>query len=102
MEITIYGKRKKTATGQMFIVYLSRVPKKDGSELPVTVKFETNVQVPQQLPCNIVIEKSDAHLSSRKYRREDTGEEQLSWTLWISRYGAGSPYVDHSMDDVAF
>lgn len=102
MEITIYGKRKKTGTGQIFTVYLSRIPKKDGTELPVTVKFETNIQPPQQLPCNITIDKPDAHLSSRKYKREDTGEEQLSWTLWINRYAQGSPYVDHSMDDVAF
>ena len=89
MEITIYGKRKKTATGQVFMVYLSRIHKKDGTVLPVTVKFETNVQPPQQLPCNIVISKEDAHLSSRKYKREDTGEEQLSWTLWINRYSQG-------------
>lgn len=102
LEIAIYGKSKKAASGQQFMIYLSRLPMQDGTQLPVTVRFEEGVSKPKNFPCNIQIEKQNTHLSSRKYRREDTGEEQLSWTLWISAWTPGGVYVDHSMDDVAF
>lgn len=102
LEITIYGKTKKAASGQTFMVYLSRLPMQDGTQLPVTVRFEEGVPKPKTTPCNIKIEKENTHLGSRKYKREDTGEEQLSWTLWVAAWSIGSEYVDHSMDGVAF
>ena len=102
MEITIYGKKKQSTNGQKFVVYLSRLPQRDGTELPVTVRFDETCGKPQQLPCNIVVEKQATHLSSRKYKREDTGETGVSWTFWISAWKPGSDYVDHSMDNIAF
>lgn len=101
MEITIYAKKRTSADGKPFTTFLSTLKKKDGSEVRCTVKFREDCGKPkaEDCPLNIVFEKTDANVSSERYTRKDSGEEAYSFTLWVSKWKPGSPFVDHSMDD---
>lgn len=103
MEITIYAKKRTTAEGKSFWSYLSRLTRKDGAELTVSVRFRESAgnPKPEECPMNIVIEPGYANLSTRKYTREDTGELAESYTLWVTDWEPGIPFVDHSLDDFA-
>lgn len=109
MEITLFAKKRLTRDGKPFYSFLSTLKKKDGSDLVCTVKFNNDTKpVPEQCPMNIVVEKSDANLSTKKFTRQvtdpETGEisteQGQSYTLWVSRWQPGAPYVDHSLDDI--
>lgn len=109
MEITLYAKKRTTKEGKTFFNYLSTLTDKAGETYLCTVKFRDTVQPPkpENCPVNIVIEQNDCNLSSRKMTRKvtdmETGEvsdkEFISYTLWVSAYRDGSPFVDHSMDN---
>ena len=101
MEITIYAKKRTTAEGKTFFSYLSNLTRKDGTVQTVSVKFrdECGSPKPEKCPMNIKFEKGAANLSTRNFTREDTGEISLSYTLWVSRWEQGTPFVDHSLDD---
>lgn len=109
MEITLFAKKRTTREGKVFYNFLSTLTRKDGSELLCTVKFRDDCgqPKPEACPMNILIEKGDCNLSTRKYTREatdpDTGEirqeQGESYTLWVTAWAPGSEYVDHSMDD---
>lgn len=101
MELTIYAKKRTTHEGKTFYSYLSTLTRKDGTELTVSVKFRDSAgsQKPENCPMNIVFDKCDANLSSKKFIREDTGEPGTSHTLWVSKWNEGSPFVDTSLDD---
>lgn len=101
MEISVFAKKRTTKEGKTFYSYLSRLTKKDGEELPVTVKFreETCKAVPAtDCPCNIVVDKAASSLSKSKYETED-GATAFSYTLWVGAWEYGGEYVDHSLDD---
>ena len=101
MEITIYSKKRTTHEGKTFYSYLSRLTRKDGSHQAVSVKFRDDAgnPKPENCPMNIKFDKGDANLTTREFTREDTGEECLSYTLWVSRWTEGEPFIDHSLDD---
>ena len=67
----------------------------------VSVKFRDDAgnPKPENCPMNIKFNKCDANMATREFTRKDTGEIGLSYTLWISRWEQGSPFVDHSLDD---
>lgn len=102
MEITLFRKNAYTKEGKRFDVFVSQLTKKDGSTQYVTVKagkagkpFDGD-----KCPCNIVIDKKDAHLQRRKYLNARTGEEGYSYTLWVNNYTySDTEYIDHSLDD---
>ena len=109
MEITIFAKKRNTKEGKIFYNFLSTLTRKDGSTLVCTVKFrdDAGTPKPEQCPMNIKLDKGSCNLSSKKFQRQivddssgelvsETGE---SYTLWISKWEPGAPYVDHSMDD---
>lgn len=101
MEIAIFAKARTTKEGKSFHSYLSRITnKRTGEELPVTVKFRDDCKPvpPTDCPCNIVIEKEDTSLSSRKFTTED-GTAGIGYTLWVGSWDFGGEFVDHSMDD---
>jgi len=101
MEIAIFAKNRTTKEGKKFISYLSRLTKKDGSEIPVTVKFRDDScrpVPPEDCPCMIVVEKDKASLSSKKFESED-GQTGIGYTLWVGAWGYGGEFVDHSLDD---
>lgn len=101
MEITIFAKKRKTQDGRIFYSFISTLPRKDGSTTTVSVKFRDDAGSPrpEDCPMNIVVEKEHANLLQRTYTREDTGEELISYTLWINKWVVGSAYVDHSLDE---
>lgn len=101
MEISIFAKKRRTKDGREFFSYLSTLRKKDGDTIPVSVKFNKEIQPPkpEKCPCNIIVDKDNCNLSSKKYFREETGEVLETHTLWVSQYAAGSEFIDHSMDD---
>lgn len=105
MEITIYAKKRTTREGKTFYNYLSRLNRRDETgeiiSQIVSVKFreDAGTPKPENCPMNIEFPKQTANLSSRNYTREDTGETGKSYTLWISEWEPGTPFVDHSLDD---
>lgn len=101
MEITIYAKKRTTDEGKAFHSYLSTLTRKDGDTQTVSVKFRDDAgkPKPENCPMNIKFDKGDANLSTKEFVREDTGEIGLSYTLWVSKWEQGAPFVDHSLDD---
>lgn len=98
MEITIFPKSRKTKDGRNFTAYVSRITSKSTGEIiPVAVKFRDGA-VPRDMPCNIIIERGEGSLSSRKFV-DSVGVERESYTLWVYKWTPGLPYEDHSLDD---
>ena len=101
MELAIFAKKRTTKEGKTFYNYLSTMTKNDGTDLTVSVKFRDDCGAPNPANCPVYIkvEKENANLSSKDYTREDTGETVKSWTLWVSAWELGAPFIDHSLDD---
>lgn len=101
MEITIYAKKRTTNEGKSFYSYLSTLTRKDGTKQTVSVKFrdECGNPKPENCPMNIEFDKCNANMSTKEFLREDSGEVGVSYTLWVSDWRQGTPFVDHSLDD---
>ena len=101
MEITIFAKKRESKDGRKFNTYLTTLTKKSGEQLTVSVKFreEAGNPDPKTCPCNIVVEKENLNMAQRNYTVEETGEVRVGYTLWVSSWKPGKPYVDHSMDE---
>ena len=101
MNITIYAKRRTSREGKKFIVYVTRMTKKDGTTVGVKVKFNEDCPQPKpdQCPMNIVVDKEHANMSQQVYDREDTGEQAIAYTLWVNQWTEGEKFVDHSLDE---
>lgn len=101
MEITIFAKKRNTSDGKTFYSYLSALTRKDGTRQTVAVKFrdEAGNPKPENCPMNIKFGKESANMTTYEFTREDTGEIGTSYTLWVSKWEQGVPYVDHSLDD---
>lgn len=101
MKATIFAKRRKTFDGRSFYGYLTTLTHKDGTEVTVSVKFRDTCGTPkpEDCPVNIVFDKSAANLSKHTYVVESTGEVGVGYTLWVSDWQEGEPYVDTSLDD---
>ena len=48
---------------------------------------------------NVVIDKKDANVVTKQFEREDTGEVGTSYTMWVSAWKEGKPFVDTSLDE---
>ena len=101
-ELTIFAKQRTKEDGKKFTSYLTKLTKKDGTEVQATVKFRETIAPPKDFPCNIIVKRENANLATRKYKREDTGEEAIGYTLWVTTWEKGSKYVDKSLDDFEF
>lgn len=101
MKIIVFAKKGKTREGKTFNKFVGRLHKADCSEIPVQVKFREECGEPKtnECPLYIIVDKTDANLSTRNYIREDNGETGTAYTLWISKWKKGEPYVDTSLDD---
>lgn len=104
MKLTIFSKKRKSAEGRQFNVYLANLKHKDGSEKCVQVRFKESCPTPkpEQCPMNILVAKENANLSTRDFIREDTGLIDKSYTLWINEWQKGEEYIDKSLDDYEF
>ena len=100
MKITVFAKKRTTNEGKEFYSYLSRLVKKDGSDLTVSVKFpEEDKPKASECPLNIEFDKANANLDTKQKTRED-GTTFDSHTLWIKEYSrSANKYVDTSLDD---
>lgn len=101
MEITVFAKKRTTEDGKKtFYNYLSTLTKKDGEEVRCSVKFrdECGAPKPEKCPCNIVVDKKNANLSKREVEKKD-GEIVTVYTLWVSAWENGTPYIDESLND---
>ena len=101
MEITIFAKKREAKDGRKFTSYLATLTKKSGEKQTVAVKFREDCGAPdaKNCPMNIVADKKNLNMSERNYVDAETGEVRTSYTLWVSEWKQGTPYVDHSMDD---
>ncbi len=100
MEIAIFAKKRTTQEGKAFYNYLTTLTKKDGSQITAAVKFrdDAGAPKPERCPMNVFIDKHDANLQRREYA-DSMGELREAYTLWVSRWEEGEPYVDTSLDD---
>lgn len=105
MKLLVFGKARQTKDGRNFTAYVSKLPKKDGTELTVGVKFREECGSPKldETPCYIEVNKDDANLStkSQEITTED-GEikDVTNHTLWIKAWNMSpEKYVDHSLDE---
>ena len=101
MEITIFAKKRTASDGKSFYSYLSTLTRKDGTKQTVSVKFrdEAGNPKPEKCPMNIKFDRGSANVATKEFIREDTGEVATGYTLWVSAWEPGAPFVDHSLDD---
>lgn len=101
MEITIFAKKRTASDGKSFYSYLSTLTRKDKTKQTVSVKFrdEAGNPKPEKCPMNIKFDRGSANVATKDFIREDTGEVATSYTLWVSAWEPGEPFVDHSLDD---
>lgn len=101
MKAEIFGKKRQTEDGKKFYTYLTKLKKKDGTEVTAQVKFREECGNPKKLPCTIEFDKKDANYNEIEdsYVTEDGIEVPiLRRVLWVSKY-IEKEYVDTSMDD---
>lgn len=104
MKVTVFAKKKTSKEGKPFITYVGRLTKKDGDVISAQVRFREECGSPKADDCPMIIEfdKANANLSAETYTREDTGEEAVSYKLWIKAWKASAEvYRDDSLDDFA-
>ena len=101
MQIAIFAKRQTSNDGRPYVKYLSRLTKKDGTELTAVVKFRDPCPKPDPdiCPINIKFDKGDANFSTKNRVNEDTAEIITAHTLWVTKWEIGAPYVDKSLDE---
>lgn len=101
MEITVFAKKRTSKTGKDFYSYLTTLTRKDGSECVATVRFRDGAGYPdpERCPMNLIVDRSAANMATRSYKREDTGEMAIAYTLWVTAWKEGKPFVDSSLDE---
>ena len=102
MKITVFAKKRTTNDGKKdFYTYLSKLSKKDGTELTVSCKFPDEIKPKaEECPLNIEFDKSSANLDHKTEVDKETGEVYERNTLWIKKYEKSKDkYVDKSLDD---
>lgn len=103
MKITLFRKVRTTKEGKKFDTFITKLYKKDGSEITASVKFSGDSRDAfdsSLCPYNIIVDKQDANLSKREITDENTGETHIFYTLWVKKYIiSDEKFVDHSLDD---
>ena len=98
MKITVFSKKISKYDGSKFTGYVTKLHKKDGSEIYCRVRFREGCSVPRECPAIIEVEKDYANLVKRHYKNDD--KEYDIYTLWITDWSpTEEKYVDHSLDD---
>lgn len=100
MKITVFAKKRTTHEGKKFMTYISRLTKKDGTEVTSAVKFREGCGTPTDFPCIINVNKNDCNMSTKEVVDKDTGVIYVNNTLWIKAWTpSNEKYEDTSMDD---
>ena len=101
MKIDVFGKKHTTEDGKKFYTYLTKLKKKDGTEVTAQVKFREECGNPKKLPCTIEFDKRDANYDEYEdsyFSENGTEVPILRRVLWVSKY-IESEYIDTSMND---
>lgn len=100
MKITVFAKKRTTKQGVKFYSYLTKMVKKDGTELTASVSFPEELRPkPESCPLNIIVAKEDANLTTKNVQNED-GTIYEKRTLWVNKYELDpEKYRDKSLDD---
>ncbi|MBO7735742.1 MAG: hypothetical protein J6S67_24455 [Methanobrevibacter sp.] len=106
MKVLVFAKKRQTKDGRAFTAYVTKLPRKDGTELTAGVKFREECGAPtlEECPCYVMVDKKDANLATKnkEITDEETGEirDVVQYTLWVSKWSKSpEEYVDHSLDD---
>lgn len=98
MKITVFSKKISKHDGSKFTGYVTKLKKKDGSEIYCRVRFHDGCNGPRECPAIIEVKKDKANLVKRHYKNDD--KEYDIYTLWITDWNLSEEkYVDHSLDD---
>ena len=98
MKITVFSKKITKHDGSKFTGYVTKLKKKDGSEIYCRVRFREGCSAPRECPAIIAVNKDKANLIKRHYTTED--KEYDIYTLWITDWTpTEEKYVDRSLDD---
>ena len=100
--ITIFAKKRTTKDGKKsFYTYLTKLIKKDGTPVVVSVNFpEENKPDALECPMNIEVPKGMMNLSTKTITDETTGATIESRTLWVKTWEKSkTTYVDTSLDE---
>lgn len=98
MKITVFSRKISKHDGSKFTGYVTKLKKKDGSEIYCRVRFREGCNAPHECPAIIDVNKDKANLIKRYYTKED--KEYDIYTLWITEWNpTDEKYVDHSLDD---
>ena len=101
MLLTVFAKKRTTKDGKPFYTHVTKLTKKDGTEVYATVKFSDGLESPKPdaCPCNIEVDKAHANLT-HKVETGDDGNVYERNTLWVKDYEFSKiKYVDNSLDD---
>ena len=98
MKITVFSKKISKHDGSKFTGYVTKLKKKDGSEIYCRVRFHEGCDTPHEFPAIIEVKKDYANLVRKHYTNDD--KEYDIYTLWITDWKpTEEKYVDHSLDD---
>ena len=99
MKITVFSKKISKHDGSKFTGYVTKLKKKDGSEIYCRVRFREGCSAPRECPAIIEVEKDHANLVRRHYKNDD--KEYDIYTLWITDWEpTDEKYIDHSLDEI--
>lgn len=102
MEVTVFAKKRNTATGKVFYNYIATLTnKRTGEGVPVTIRFPQGEEPqPSDCPLNILVSKDTANISDRHYNDPATGERRTAKVLWVKEWtNSDTPFVDDSLKD---
>ena len=103
MKVTLFSKKQSRNDGRIFYKYLATLTRKDGTTFTCQVNFkgdDKNKPDVAKCPMNIIVDRDTANLAKRALVDKETGEVFDAYTLWVSDWKEGEPYVDHSLDDI--
>lgn len=100
MKITVFSKKCETKDSKKFNKYVTKMTKKDGSEIYADVVLPEDDKIKSdECPIIIEFEKSNANLSTKRGTTED-GKTYERHTLWVKKYTRSKEkYVDNSLDE---
>ena len=100
MKITVFAKKRTTKDGKAFHVFLTKLKRKDGTELTTSVMFPDELKPKaEECPLNIEFDKGSANLDHKTEVTAD-GEVYERNTLWIKKFERSKEkYIDKSLDD---
>lgn len=106
MKVLVFAKKRQTKDGKNFTAYVTKLTKKDGEEVTMSVKFREDCGSPkmEECPCYILVDKVNANMTTKKHEitDEESGEirEVVNNTLWVSAWDMSpEKYVDTSLDE---